>query len=254
MKRNVLLIIGILFFISLLLNCSKNPTNSDNNAITVTDADGNVYHTVTLGTQTWTVENLRTTKYNDGTIIPLVSIDTVWVILTTPAYCYNNNTTNTDSIYKFGALYNWYAVNTGKLAPTGWHVPSNAEWDTLVSFLILNGYNFDGTTSGNKIAKAMAAKMYWTGYSIDTGSTSNNLYTNNRSGFSALPGSLHYDFQDGWSHSYFNTYGSIGVWFTTMEYDSLNIYCRRITNYYNSLDTDWQRKVCGLSVRLVKDN
>ena len=89
-------------------------TSSSNT--TVTDADGNVYHTITIGTQTWTVENLRTTKYNDGTAIPNVTNTTSWRNLTTPGYCwYNNDSTTYKATY--GALYNWYAVNTGKLAP-----------------------------------------------------------------------------------------------------------------------------------------
>jgi hypothetical protein len=77
---------------------------------TVTDADGNVYHTVKIGNQVWTVENLRTTKYNDGSSIPLDTSTATWVYLTTPAYCYYNNTTNAGSINKFGALYNWYTL------------------------------------------------------------------------------------------------------------------------------------------------
>src|ERR1035441_4507351 len=93
---------------------------------TVTDIDGNVYQTVKIGNQIWTVENLRVTRFNDGTAIPLdtstATWDSIWNNgLTIPAYCYYNNMTNTDSIKKWGALYNWYAVNTGKLAPKGWH-------------------------------------------------------------------------------------------------------------------------------------
>ena len=96
----------------------------------VTDIDGNVYHTITIGTQTWMVENLKTTKYNDGTAIPLVTNNTTWGALSTPAYCWYNNDAAT---YKntYGALYNWYAVNIAKLAPTGWHMPTQTEWQTL---------------------------------------------------------------------------------------------------------------------------
>src|SRR5574344_55140 len=88
---------------------------------TVTDIDGNVYHTITIGTQTWMVENLKVSKYNDGTAIPNVTDATAWAALTTGAYCdYNNDVANGT---KYGHLYNWYAVNTGKLAPSGWHGP-----------------------------------------------------------------------------------------------------------------------------------
>ena len=100
----------------------------------VVDIDGNVYHTVTIGTQVWMVENLKTTRYNDGTAIPLVTDGTAWAALTTPGYCWYNNDSAT---YKntYGALYNWYAVNTGKLAPTGWHVPTDSEWTVLTTYL-----------------------------------------------------------------------------------------------------------------------
>ena len=95
--------------------------------------------------------------------------------------------TDLENIKKFGALYNWYAVNTLKLAPKGWHVPNDAEWDTLQNYLTTNGYNWDGTTKENKIAKALAARTDWA-FSKDSGAIGNDLTKNNRSGFSALPG------------------------------------------------------------------
>ena len=116
-------------------SCSKKSDSSNTpTATTVSDADGYVYHTVTIGAQVWMVENLKTTKYNDGTAIPLVTDSTAWAILTIPGYCWYNNDAVT---YKatYGALYNWYAVNTGKLAPKGWHVPADAEWTKLITFL-----------------------------------------------------------------------------------------------------------------------
>jgi uncharacterized protein (TIGR02145 family) len=132
----------------------------------VTDKDGNVYHTVTIGTQTWMVENLKTTKYNDGTAIPFITDNSAWANLTTPGYCwYNNDSTTYKNMY--GALYNWYAVSTGNLAPKGWHVATDAEWTTLQNYLITNGYNYDGSTSGNFIAKSLADTLIW---DADTGS------------------------------------------------------------------------------------
>ena len=110
----------------------------------------------------------------------------MWAELSTPAYCFYDNATDTLEQKKWGALYNWYAVNTGKLAPAGWRVPTGADWDTLQNYLIANGYNYDGTTTGNKIAKAMAAQTDWHESTHD-GAIGNNLSTNNRSGFSALP-------------------------------------------------------------------
>jgi trimeric autotransporter adhesin len=135
----------------------------------VTDIEGNRYNTVVIGTQTWMAENLKTTKYNDGTDIPLVADSVSWVNLTTPAYCwYNNNEATNKNIY--GALFNWYTINTGKLCPTGWHAPSDIEWTTLTDFL--GGLN----VAGGKLKEA--GKSHWK--SPNTGAT-------NESGFSGLP-------------------------------------------------------------------
>lgn len=118
----------IIFFAVLAFFSIKNQAQT-----VVTDTDGNVYDTVHIGTQVWLQQNLATTRYNDGTQIPLVT-DNSWYNLTTPAYCwfYNDSTT-----YKSesGALYNWYTVNTGKLCPVGWHVPTDFEWYTLVKYI-----------------------------------------------------------------------------------------------------------------------
>ena len=94
----------------------------------------NEYHTVIIGNQTWMVENLKVTEYNDGTAIPLVESNSDWWNRTTAAYSWNEND---EAKYKdsYGALYNWYAVNTGKLCPAGWHVPTDAEWTELIRYL-----------------------------------------------------------------------------------------------------------------------
>jgi hypothetical protein len=103
-------------------------------AQTVTDIDGNIYNTVSIGSQTWMKENLRTTRYNDGNYIPNVTLNNEWSSLKTPGYCWNVN----DSIKysTFGALYNWYAINTDNLCPVGWKVPSESD------FKILSGNHF----------------------------------------------------------------------------------------------------------------
>ena len=245
MCRNALLYISILF-LPLMLNC--NPTSSNNNAVnTLTDADGNVYATVTIGTQTWTTENLRTTKYNDGTAIPLVNNFSAWATLSTSGYCYYNNTNNSDSIKKFGALYNWYTIHTGKLAPAGWHVPSDAEWDTLQNYLILHGYNWDGTITCNKIAKSMAARTNWYTDTINPGVIGNNLSTNNRSGFSALPGGCRDEYGD------FNVIGNCGIWWSATEVSSSRAYYRGLLYGSASLNGSNDNKCCGFSVRLLRN-
>ena len=135
----------------------------------VTDADGNNYSAVEIGTQVWMGENLKTTRYSTGSSIPLVTDGTGWFNLTTPGYCWYNNDANNKNIY--GGMYNWYAVNTGNLCTSGWHVPSNAEWDILETYL-----------GGDPIAGGMlkeAGTGHW---------TSPNTSADNSTGFTALPG------------------------------------------------------------------
>jgi uncharacterized protein (TIGR02145 family) len=232
-----------LIFAFLLSACL---VNADDNTGSVTDIDGNVYQTVKIGNQVWIVENLRTTKYNDGTPIPLVTDTTAWKALTTPGYCYYNNTTHADSIKKYGALYNWYAVDTKKLAPKGWHVPTDAEWTILENYLIANGYDWDGTTTDNKIAKSMAAKTDWQTYT-KSGAIGNDLSKNNRSGFSALPGGYRVD------NGLFSTIGLNGDWWSASEYDASNAYTRYLICVHDDLNRDYDRKSCGFSVRLLRD-
>ena len=223
----------------------------------VTDTDGNVYQTVKIGNQVWMAENLRVTKYNDGSAIPLVTDSAAWYRIYTnglttadPAYCYYNNSTNLDSIRKFGALYNWYAIrpaNSKKIAPTGWHVSSDAEWDTLQNYLISKGYNWDLTTSGNKIAKSIAAKTDWLIFAT-SGTIGCGLTMNNSSGFSALPGG--HRFVSG-SFSLQNNYG---VWWSSTMHGATDAWGRGL--YYNCgpLYRVDEGMCCGFSVRLVKDN
>jgi uncharacterized protein (TIGR02145 family)/uncharacterized repeat protein (TIGR02543 family) len=212
---------------------------------TIKDYDGNVYNTITIGTQTWMVENLRTTKYNDGTSIPHVTDSTAWSSLATPGYCYYNNTTNADSIKKFGALYNWYTVNTGILI-SGWHVPDTTEWNTLQNYLIANGYNWDGTTTDNKIAKSMATTTDWSS-SMTDGAIGNDLTKNNSSGFSALPSGFRI------SDGTFYDQSGFGYWWSASEF-VVSSACYRYLGYdCDFLYRNYLSESCGISVRLVKD-
>ena len=215
------------------------------NAGNVTDADGNVYQSVQIGNQVWTVENLRTTKYNDNTSIAAnVTDKNAWYNLTTGAYCYYENSSANGT--KYGSLYNWYAVNTGKLAPEGWRVPTDAEWDTLQNYLIANGYNWGSTTSGNKIGKSLAAQTDW--YSSSTsGNVGNGPSSNNRTGFSALPGGCRYG--DG----YFGYFGYSGDWWSATEFDASRAWYRLLGCYHEALCRYGGRKSWGFSVRLLRD-
>jgi uncharacterized protein (TIGR02145 family) len=236
--------IKTLIFAFLLSACL---VSADDNTGSVTDIDGNVYTTVKIGNQVWTVENLRTTKYNDGTPIPLVTDSAAWKALTTPGYCYYDNTTHADSIKKYGALYNWYAVDTKKLAPKGWHVPTDAEWTILQNYLIANGYNWDGTKTENKTAKSMAAKTDWSAFA-KPGAIGDDLTRNNRSGFSALPGGFRVD--DG----IFGHIGITGLWWSATEFDTSIAYYRYLDYSLDGLGRDlFSLKSGGSSVRLLRD-
>jgi len=212
---------------------------------TVTDIDGNVYQTVKIGNQVWTVENLRTTRFNDGAAIPEVTDNSAWSNLTTPGYCYYSNDSAANAV-KYGALYNWYTVNTGKLAPAGWHVPTDAEWDTLQNYLIANGYNWDGTTTGNKIAKSMSAKTDWN-LSSTAGTPGNDMQSNNSSGFSALPGGCRLNYGS------FNSQGNYGLWWSATEYLASYAYYRYLFYVSGDLNRHNYNKEYGFSVRLVRD-
>jgi uncharacterized protein (TIGR02145 family) len=215
--------------------------------VTVTDKDGNVYATVQIGSQTWTVENLRTTTYSDGSPIPHVTESTEWAALTNPGFCYYNNTTDADSIEKFGALYNWHAVSTDKLAPAGWHVPDTSDWNTLADYLIANRHNYDETAEGNKIAKALAMETDWQEYTTP-GSIGADRSSNNSSGFSAVPGG----FRD--NNGYFNF--SIGkncyLW-SSSQVGATEAVHRYL--YYDFVDfrSYVNPQSWGMSVRLVRD-
>jgi uncharacterized protein (TIGR02145 family) len=233
-----------------------NDTDLGNNddGSTVTDADGNVYRTVKIGNQVWTTENLRTTKYNDGSPIPHAALQTTWdssFYNLQDAYCYYKNTTNADNIKKFGALYNWYAVNTGKLAPAGWHVPTDEEWDTLMTYLITNGYNWDGANEGNNIAKSMAAKEKWESSNMD-GAIGNDLTKNNKSGFSAVPGGGR-DPADA-DHKGFYGIDSVGCWWSSTDWGSTCTWNRSLSYDFSDFLRPFSGKNCGFSVRLVRNS
>jgi len=174
---------------------------------TVTDIDGNVYKTIQIGTQVWMAENLKTTRFNDGASIPNVTDDKDWFHRTLPGYCWYNNNVGNKSTY--GALYNWFTVNTGKLCPEGWHVPTDAEWHTLVLYLDPNAIIdlYESMTAGNKLKEA--GTPHWK--SVNPGAT-------NESGFTALPGGWRTGSQDVQT---FWDIGYLGQWWSSTEYSTV---------------------------------
>lgn len=215
---------------------------------TVLDADGNSYHTVTIGTQTWMVENLKTTTYNDGTPVFNITEQREWAFLERPGYCdYNNDESNAT---KYGRLYNWYAVETGKLAPKGWHVPSKEDWEVLIDYLIENGYNYDETTTGNKIAKSLGDAKDWSvsAYEGTLGSPDHPSMSN-KTQFSAVPSGVR-----GWE---FEVQGYIGhLWSSTVCETTIS----NNAAYYLTLDyimpnviIQFTTRSSGLAVRCIRD-
>lgn len=217
--------------------------STDIPAETVKDIDGNVYHTITIGSQVWMVENLRTTKYNDGTPIPFVTDNSTWRALTTPAYCWYNNDEVTNK-NTFGALYNWYAVNTNKLCPEGWHVPSDSEWATLIDYLSKNGHGF--SESGDDIGKSLANKTGWN-ISPDLGSVGNDPSSNNKSGFSAFASGIRF------SNGEFRHIGQNSKWWSLTETSKTSAQIRFIAWEESIVSSYSNRKENGFSVRCVKD-
>jgi uncharacterized protein (TIGR02145 family) len=217
----IILLTGILFIVS----CSKTekPFVCGD---TITDIDGNVYNTVKIGSQCWTVENLKTSKYNDGMAIPNITDNDQWKADTIGAYCLFDNADSNNAIY--GKLYNWNSVKTGKLAPSGWHVPSDAEWTTL--------YNQLG---GDSIAGgAMKDTIRW--QSVNVGAT-------NSSGFTGLPAGYRY------FTGLYIWMGRDTYFWSTTEQDATYAWACHLTKFDDNGDRRIQTKGDGLSIRCIKD-
>ena len=247
--RNVLICQILIVGVSLMFttSCKKDTNNSNTNDLTLIDIDGNVYDTVRIGTQTWMVQNLRTTHYNDGTAIPNITDATAWSTLSTPGYCwYKNDETSNKPIY--GALYNWHVINTGKLCPKGWHVPTNDEFTVLENYLIANGYNYDGKTSGNNYAKALASITGWS-LSTNPGAIGTNDYPSKRNatGFTARPGG--YRTLDGT----FALIGDAGYWWSSSENGPSLVWYRQMYFNISNISSTYINKGVGFSIRCIKN-
>ena len=146
---------------------------------------------VLLNNRWYCVQNYSPTHLADGTPIPIVTDGTTWAGLTTPARCVYNNSTNAELIAKYGELLNWHAVAAGLEMPCAdCVVPSSAEWDSLIDWMIASGFNWDGTTTGNKIGKALSSSGGEWAENATAGHPGNDQQSNNSSGFTNLPGGL----------------------------------------------------------------
>ena len=191
----------------------------------VTDKDGNIYKTVTIGTQEWMAENLNVEHYRNGDVIPQVQDAYKWSELTTGAWCYYENDSENGKTY--GKLYNWYAVNDSRgLAPEGWHIPTDEEWHTLVDTV--------EELAGGKLK----ATTLWE--SPNTGAT-------NESGFSAFPGGFRKFDGD------FYMIGEDGSFWSASEFNLTNAWVRSLSYEYAALFRNDSYKRSGKSVRCVRD-
>ena len=225
-KLNVLLVSACAFCM-LFAGCEKKST--------VTDIDGNVYQTITIRGQEWMAENLKTTRYKDGTPIEFPDADdSAWENNTTGAYCWHSNDIENKDTY--GALYNWPAVkNPGGLCPDGWHVPEDAEWETVVQHL------GGETNAGGRL------KSTRTDPDLHPRFNSPNNGATNSSGFSGLPGGLRR------SNGTFREIGVYGAWWTATDGGVGDSWHRSIFHLDTTVYHFIYGKGSGMSVRCVKD-
>jgi uncharacterized protein (TIGR02145 family) len=232
--RFPLIIAGIIMIT--MISCSKKSgsggdNNDDNNNVpaTVTDIDGNIYHTIKIGTQVWLLENLKTTKYRNGDPITNAIDGNAWAFATAGAYCnYNNNAANSQL---YGRLYNWFAVNDSrKIAPTGWHVPSYNEWMVLINYL------GGETVAGGKLKEA--GLSHW---------AAPNLGADNSSGFTALPGGNRS------SSGTFDFTGTYAYWWSSTVHSANKAWAFYVDSNYVRVVIFQDYNVFGYSVRCVMD-
>lgn len=215
------LLIFSIFFI--LINPCKSQT--------VTDVDGNIYNTITIGTQVWMAKNLRVTHYKNGIKIPLVIDGEEWTTLTTPAFCWFDNDSS-GYAEPYGALYNGYTIDTDNLCPESWHVPSDAEWTILTDFL--GGLD----VAGGKLKEI--GTTHW--MEPNTGATDDFSFT-------ALPGGSR-----GGSDGLFHDLGRFGYCWSSTKTNSQWGYVRRLGFMETGVTRNTYLWSGGFSIRCLKDN
>jgi uncharacterized protein (TIGR02145 family) len=227
MKKLLIHLAFWLFLITLFSCHEEDGGNGSSLCGSVTDIDGNVYSTVTIGSQCWMQKNLNVSKYQNGDPIPEVKSTSEWVNLTTGAWCYYENDSENGKV--FGKLYNWYAVIDSRgLAPKGWSVPYDDQWITLINYL--GGKNVAG--------EKLKASFLW---------NASNVYGTNSSGFTALPGG---------TRNYggvFSGIGEVGWWWSSSVTWTGKVFTRGLLNTTSEVYDDFQLRMYGFSVRCIKD-
>ena len=218
------------------LNSIEKITFTDGGANTISDVDGNVYKIVLIGKQWWMAENLRTTKFNDRTPIPLKTANADWLKSSQdglPSYSwYDNNISNKGT---YGALYNWYVIdassNGGKnVCPDGWKVPTDEDWTTLTNQL--GGLNVAGGNLKD------TGTSYW---------KEPNTGANNQSGFTGLPGGARVN-------AVFSEIKSVGRWWSSTKNDPFSsAWYRQVSSNSNSVLRHHLGAGNGFSIRCIKE-
>jgi uncharacterized protein (TIGR02145 family) len=222
--------------ISLILPSGCKKDSGTTPPASITDTDGNSYTSVTIGTQVWMVENLRTTKLSDGTPIPLVTDGNAWGALTTPGYCWYNN----DEAAGYGAIYNWQAALNA--CPAGWHLPTDEEWKIQERNLGMN--NTDANATGWRYSGLVGGSLKETGTSHWLNPA---VGATNTSGFTALPGGNR-DTDLG-----FLDLGNYGYFWSATQDGSPRAWYRRLNNDNAGVHRNSSRITIGYSVRCLKN-
>jgi uncharacterized protein (TIGR02145 family) len=236
MRKNYsynLLCLSLLISLLILIDGCKGPEDI------VKDIEGNEYKTVVIGEQVWMAQNLKTATYNNGWNIIQITDNEAWQRINKGAYCWYNDNSSNGSFY--GALYNWKAVNTGKLCPKGWRVPSDEDWKHLEGYadsLFGPGSDVWNTKGlrGYDAGKRLKATFGWKLKGVGT----------DRFGFAALPGGERLA-------GFNNTWGSSGFWWTSTECDDASAWYRSIVYSFNEISRDCHPKAMGFAVRCIKN-
>lgn len=219
---------GVLFMFT--SSCKKDDSNNSIVTGTVTDLEGNVYKTVKIGDQWWMAENLRVTKYRNGDSLPNIISNETWAILTSGACCNVLNDTIISKVY--GKLYNWYSISDSRnITPIGWHIPDDNEWLKLASFL-----------GGIFVAGGKLKEVGTTNWKDP------NFAATNESGFLALPAGMRL-----WTGDW-NNRGEAAEFWSSTEKDDYSAFATHLSSGDNDLYIHPGNKLCGFSIRCIKDN
>jgi uncharacterized protein (TIGR02145 family) len=211
------------------------------------DQDGNVYKTIVIGSQEWMAENLKSSHYQNGDLIPVVPETNAWLALTSGGVCWFNNDSSTYHC-PYGKLYNWYAVvDSRNVCPVGWHVANQNDWNVLVKNLDPQADTnctscTQSSIAGGKLKSTNS--VFW---------TSPNLAADNSTGFSALPGGDRFGLPPDANSGIFYGNGFDGVWWTSTPVNNAIGYSRALTAFISGIIKIEDVKTRGEAVRCLKD-